>query len=563
MSVKQKALSSSGRKRATGVSSTAVEADNSASGSGSSSDYLQAIIDCLEDELMVIGRDYRIIEANRTVLSKHGKLRHEVIGQHCYEISHGLPELCRPPHHECPIKAAWETGKSARVTHLHVHDVKGGKQERFLDIIASPIADRQGTITAVVELMRDVTETKELESKVAKTHQDLLALNTIAGVVSQSLELDTILESALDKTLELMQQSAGGILLLDEESQTLSYRIYRGLSKKYAKGIRLKLGEGIAGRVAQTGEPILTDDVLVDSRAAHPDLVTREGIRAFVSVPLRSKDRVLGVLNIASHESRKFSPEDTQLLSGIAAQIAIAIENARLHQEVRHKEEIRGELLQEIFSIQEEERKRIARELHDETSQMLAGLAASLEAAIGMLPSGLNKPKAMLRNAQNLSINALDEIHKLIYDLRPTLLDDLGLVAAIGWLVDNNLKTSGVKADFKAVGRARRLDAQVETTFFRVIQEAFNNIVRHARAKNTRINLYFRKTAIEVRITDDGRGFDVEEAISSKDRPRGLGLLGMKERVELVNGILNISSHAGSGTEIDIKIPVNQEVSNE
>ena len=245
-------------------------------------------------------------------------------------------------------------------------------------------------------------------------------------------------------------------------------------------------------------------------------------------------------------------------MNSIAAQIAIAVENAKLHLDVQRKDKIRGELLRDIFSIQEEERKRIARELHDETSQVLASLTANLEAAVGTLPASANKTKAMLKKAQALSVNILDELHKLIYELRPSLLDDLGLVAAIRWLVDSNLGAAGVIVNFKTTGRVRRLDTQLETILFRVVQEAVSNIARHADAKNADVSLHFKKSIIRVRVRDDGRGFDVKEAISSKDRPRGLGLLGMKERVELVNGTLSIRSSPGSGgTEINIEIPLN------
>ncbi len=560
--MKQKAFSKQVATRGNRGSSTAKETSDSMKGRGNSINYLPALINSLEDELMVIDTDYRIIEVNNKVLSRHGKRRQEIVGQYCYEISHDLHEPCSPPYHECPIKEVLKTGKLARVTHIHVYDFDSRKRERYLDIIASPVVDSQGNIIAVTELMRDITETKELESRIAKAHQDLLALNTIANVMSQSLDLDTVLSGALDKTLEIMQRSTGGILLLDEEKQMLCYRVHRGLSKKYVEGMCLGLGEGIAGRVAQTGEAILVEDVSADSRAARLDLIAAEGIRAFASVPLLSKGKVLGVINIASHEVGRLSPEDVQLLDSIAAQIAIAIENARLHQEVRRKEEIRGELLRDMFSIQEEERRRIARELHDETSQYLASLAASLEAATGMLPASEDKAKAMLRKAQALSINILDEIHKLIYELRPTLLDDLGLVVAIRWLLDNILGTAGIRVDSKTRGRERRVPPELEATLFRVIQEAVSNIAKHAHAKKATVSLHFKKSAIRVRVRDDGSGFDVEEAISSKDRPRGLGLLGMKERVELMNGTMSIHSFSGGGTEIDIEIPSNQEVSN-
>jgi signal transduction histidine kinase len=311
-----------------------------------------------------------------------------VVGQYCYKISHGQSKPCRSPYHECPVKLVWATGKPTQLTHIHAYNTGGKKQKRYLDIIASPITDNQGNTVAVIELMRDVTESKKME------------------------------------------------------------------------------------------------------------------------------------LNIA-----------------------------RLHKELQEKDETRGELLRQIFSIQEEERKRIARELHDETSQTLAGFAANLEAISRMLPDNVEKAKAELGKVQALSIDMLDEMHKLIYELRPSLLDDLGLVAAARWLAENNLGEAAIAANFNVTGR-ERMSSQLESTLFRVIQEAINNIIKHARAKNVIISLDFKKYAIRVRIQDDGRGFDVQEAISAKDRPRGLGLLGMKERVELINGKLTIRSHPGGrGTE--------------
>jgi PAS domain S-box-containing protein len=530
-------------------------------GQKNTSDYSQAIVNSLEDELIVIDRDYRIIQANEAVLSRRGKHRQEVIGKYCYDISHGQQRPCRPPHHECPLKAVWVTGKPARVTHCHVYHAKGERRERYLDVIASPIKDRRGNVIAVTELMRDVTEAKEMEFKISEAHRNLLALNTIATAVSQSLDPDTVLYSAIDKTLEIMNRNTGGILLWDEEKQMLCYRVHNGLSPEYAQMVCFRPGEGIVGRVAQSGEAILVDDISIEPRAANPSLIAEEGLRAFAAVPLRVKDKVLGVLTIASHDARKFSAEDIQLLESIASQIAIAVENAKLHQEVQRKDESRGELLGEIFSIQEEERRRIARELHDETSQSLASLAASLEAVAGILPSAADEARNRLKKVGQVAINVLDEVHKLIYELRPTLLDDLGLVAAARWLAENNLGAAGVTVNFKTAGRARRLPSKLETTLFRVIQEAVSNIARHAHAKNVDIALHFKKRAIVVHIKDDGDGFDVEEAISSKDRPRGLGLLGMKERVELLKGTLSIRSRPDSGTEVDIEIPINYEVS--
>jgi len=233
-----------------------------------------------------------------------------------------------------------------------------------------------------------------------------------------------------------------------------------------------------------------------------------------------------------------------------------------LYKDAQRKEEIRGELLHSLLSIQEEERRRIARELHDETSQTLASLNANLEAAITMLPADIAKAKAILRKTQHHSVNILEEIHRLIYELRPVVLDDLGLVTAIQWLTENSLQKAGINVNFKTRGRVKKLDSQLAITLFRVIQEATNNIAKHADAKSANISMHFMKSIIKVTVTDDGRGFDVEEAINTRDRPRGLGILGMKERVQLMRGKFEIRSRLGGGTEIDIEIPLIKEVQN-
>lgn len=522
---------------------------------------LQAVLDSLEDELLVIDHNYRIIEANKVFLLRHGNLeRHAVIGQYCYDINHGPPELCQPPRAECPLRVALEMGKTARATHAHVYYLNGEKRARYLDIIASPICDSQGKVIAVAELMRDVSEAKFAEERIAQANQNLSALNAIAAVVSQSLDLDTILNSALDKTLEIMKGSIGGILLLDEERQTLTYRVHRGLSKSYVERMSIKVGQGIAGRVVKNGKAIVVKDATTDARVANPDIILKEGLHSVISVPLRAQEKILGVLNIASHEPKKYSNDNVGLLESIAGQVAIAIENARLHREVRRQDESRGELLGQIFSIQEEERKSIARELHDQTSQSVASLAANLETVLAMLPAGTSDAKSLLKKAQSLTLSILDEIHRMTYELRPTLLDDLGLVSATRWLADNILKVEGINVEFQTSGRKRRLPPKLETGLFRVVQELINNIARHSHATEVSIVLHFQQGAICANIRDNGVGFDVEEAITTKDRPRGLGLIGMKERVALMNGTLNIHSKPGGGTESEVKISLKGEV---
>ncbi len=227
------------------------------------------------------------------------------------------------------------------------------------------------------------------------------------------------------------------------------------------------------------------------------------------------------------------------------------------------KEESRRKLLNLVISAQEEERKRIARGLHDETSQLLTSLTVNLEAVIATLPTNAGETAAKLRRIQSLTAKTLEEIHKIIYELRPTLLDDLGLVVAVRWHAENYLETVGVKVHLKTTGRERRLPAPIETALFRAIQEAATNIVRHASAKSAHISIEFNETSVAVHIEDDGMGFDLGEVMRMKDGGRGLGLLSMKERVELLGGVLGVKSQPELGTRIAVKIPIAQEVPND
>jgi len=508
-----------------------------------------AIADSLEDELLVIDRNHHILAANAVVLKRHGLTVDQVIGRPCFEVSHGLPGQCYPPRTDCPINTLWETGKPARVTHAHVYERGGKIRRRYLDIIVSPIRNAAGEVVAATELMRDVTETRLLEMRIA-------ALGAITSAVSHSLDLDTVLENALPKTLEMTHAGVGAILLVDEEKKKLEYACHRGMTKKYLKRAGAELIRSLADRAYTTGKPVAVADVSSEPGLEHADLLVRAGLRSFVSVPLHSRKKVIGVLNVAAPEPGAFEPDTVDLLVGVAAQIAIAVDNARLHQEVQRKDEMRGDLVREMLRIQEEERRRIARELHDETSQSLASLAANLKAITEMLPQEDSPVMSKLELAQRISINTLDEIHRIIYELRPTLVDDLGLVSAARWLADNNLRHAGIRVAFTTRGEVRRLPSAQETGLYRVIEEVIANIVRHAGASHVRINLSFKQRTVAVRISDNGRGFDVEEAIASKDRPRGLGLIGMRERVNLMRGTLEISSSPGKGTRVHVEIPL-------
>ena len=519
---------------------------------------LQGVIDGIEDKFFIIDEEHRINFANLAMKQslKEGK---SFIGKRCYEIFEGRNDPCRYPLWKCPLAKVLQNGRPAVIISpdppLNTETVSN----RYIKIILYPIKDEQGNINAVAELRKDVTVERELENQILRRHHHLHALNRISSATSGLWDLDAILNIALDTVLEIINATTGGILLLHGQTQKLSYRVYRGLSAKYVEQMEMSLGEGVAGKVAETGESIVLENISADPRAAHPDLVSTEGLGGFISVPLKAKDRVLGVMNIASHEPGKFSGDDMFLLNSIGCQLGTAIEQARLYQRLERGRERYRTLLQHALTAQEEERKRIARELHDETSQALTSLTLNLQAAITKAETdGVEDADYIgrLRKIQSLAVHTQNEISKLMKELRPTLLDELGLPAAISRYAKDSLESLGTKVFTEFEGVEERLPTEVEVTLFRIAQGTVGNVLEHAEAKKVSIKLECNTNECVLEVKDDGKGFDVNKITRVDKRGRGAGLFTMKERARLVGGACKVRSQPGKGTRVAVRIPL-------
>jgi len=410
------------------------------------------------------------------------------------------------------------------------------------------------------ESKRTATSKDDLEIR----FHEVLALSRISAALSGLSDLDAILNVALDNLLIILNGESGGILLLDEKSQTLTYRVYRGFSTLYAEGVRLNLGDGIIGRVAQNGKAVLLEDITQDTRVAFPALVNAEGLKAFVAVPLKAKDNILGVINVASHESRRFTDNDVNLLHSIADQVSVAIEKARLYDRLKRARDRLRRLARLNLVAEEEERRRIARELHDETSQTLSGVALQLQALLERAETFHNVDADFitgLKKVQSLTVQVHREISRLISDLRPALLDTLGLVAAVRQHAESRLQQIGIETSVNVRGQVRRLPTNVEVALFRIIQGAVGNIVKHSKAKHAEITMEFNEKELSICIRDDGIGFDVSKITDVEESGRGRGLFSMRERTGFLDGTGWIDSKPGAGTSVWAIIPISQDES--
>ncbi len=238
---------------------------------------------------------------------------------------------------------------------------------------------------------------------------------------------------------------------------------------------------------------------------------------------------------------------------------AMTADLARSRTELERKEEMRARLLEQVITAQEDERKRIARELHDETSQALTSLMVGLK-VLEVRPelAGMRETLADLRA---LTGKTLDAVHDLALQLRPSVLDDLGLVPAVDRLVADFQRTHGIQAAFETNCRlGPRLPAAVETALYRITQEALTNVARHAGAHTVSLLVEARDGSVSLIVEDDGRGFDVAHYMSEGRDERSLGVFGMRERATLLGGALTIESTPGSGTTVFVEVPLPTEV---
>ncbi|MFH0809782.1 MAG: ATP-binding protein [Pseudomonadota bacterium] len=492
--------------------------------SGSPDECLQTIIDSFAEEVIVIGPDFRIHRANGAVLRRLGD---GVVGQTCFS-TRGLSSPCRPPWCECPLHLVVDTGQTVRV--VHSNRESEGVGERWVEIAAAPVRDSGGRVTEVIELTRDVSESKRLQRELLRANRELLALNYIGRALSESLDLKPVLQTVAETMLDALDAPLSWVRLDDGKLPIL--HASRGLAEDVVAGLMEAANSARAGEISVPG-----------------------GSWRLAATLLKSKGAALGTAGIAA--TLPLDESRVQLLDAIGSQIAVAVERCRLYQEVQLARDMRGELLHSIITTQEEERRRIARELHDRTGQALTALRLSLERlalAPATTPDGI---KAQLAQPLQLCQQADEDLDRLIYDLRPALIDDLGLVEAIKSHVASRLGNAGIAVSFRITGEERRLPGETEVALFRVTQEAITNIIKHAGASGVVICLQFKKNRLVAEIEDDGSGFETTAAPLSARH--GLGLLGMRERLSLIGGTLSVTSSPGAGTRLKAVVPLAEE----
>jgi signal transduction histidine kinase len=276
-----------------------------------------------------------------------------------------------------------------------------------------------------------------------------------------------------------------------------------------------------------------------------------QNYRSMTLVPILIQDELIGSLNLMAYNPNDFSSEQLVISQEIANQLGIAIQQARMMTQLRSDQENLQSLSQRLLEIQESERRSIARELHDEIGQALTGIGLTLEMATHQQT---NSNSTGLKQAHNLVVELMERVSQLSLDLRPALLDDLGLLPTLLWYLDRYESQTNIKATLKHSGlEGKRFAPEAETAAYRIVQEALTNVARHARVKKARVTLWFDQNVLGIQVEDKGNGFNPEAEMS---KGNSNGLLGMQERTALLGGNLTIESAIGSGTRLLAEIPM-------
>jgi PAS domain S-box-containing protein len=421
----------------------------------------------------------------------------------------------------------------------------------------TPTRAMDGSQQGLVLLLTDISELKRSEQELDSRYREITAMQQIASGLSQSLDLSSRLENAVDVVLGLTGFDAGCIYLADESQTELSLQFHRGiLSTEFiTRAARWPLGRGVTGHVASTGIPCF-----IENAEFHPvfdrHMRELEGVHGFASIPLVSKEKVLGVLNILRRTAFLFTPAEQLMLQTLGKQIGISLENSRLYEMARQREHQVRQLSIDLVQVQEEERRRFARELHDGLSQLLTTLRINTELAVKHAQTDPAAAQKHLREVIALAAEAQTEAKQIAYDLRPAILDDFGLKAAIGVHVTNFERRTGIAVDLHVPLGDGRYDSLVETTIYRIVQELLTNVAKHAVAQRVTIQILQRGEVLALAVADNGRGFDVRQGLARHANQSHYGLRNIRERVEFFGGMFRVESVPGQGSEVMIELPL-------
>ncbi|MEA2682946.1 MAG: hypothetical protein QOK05_1274 [Chloroflexota bacterium] len=403
-------------------------------------------------------------------------------------------------------------------------------------------------LTTVANQVAVALRNAELFHRSQRSLAELANLHEGLQAIASSLDMEQVLKAILTKAAAVSGAQIGSIMVLEEGR--LHLRATVGTDGPTAQNLSFGLGEGIAGKVVQTGQPILANDV-----ANHPDFRRPDGAKvlpkALLCVPMRLGDEVIGVINLSNYlRINVFDEDAVRVVASLASQTSVAVENARLYQHLRAERD-------RLISLEEVLRQDLARDLHDGPVQRLAGMAMNIEVIKSLLTKDVDRARHELDELEQLVRLTIKEARTMLFELRPLVLETQGLPAALESYAEQFEATNAIRVELDLDEGLDRMPPAVEQTIFSVVQEAMGNARKHAHAQEITVSLRMEGDRVLASVRDDGRGFDVAETQESyaQRESQSLGLVNMVERAERIGGKLKLDSTPGRGTTVSITVP--------
>lgn len=415
-----------------------------------------------------------------------------------------------------------------------------------------------------------VEEVDALKKKIAELEQDyraaqeriatLQVVHEVASSLTSELNLDPLLHKIMAKAVEVMEASAGSLILLDEFTNELVFEVIEGGGGENLKGVRMGRDIGIAGWVATNQKPLIVDDVNSDNRYYQSIAQSFDfEPTSLLCVPMISRNKLIGVLQVLHNVAgRYFGALDRQLLTTFANQAAIAIENARLYENLKEERD-------HLVVVEEEVRKRLARDLHDGPAQLVASLVMSLGFTKELLKRSPELAETEINESLDVANKTLKQLRTLLFDLRPVILETQGLIPALELYAERLEETEELNITLTVEHEVDRLAHKAEVAIFSIIQEAVNNAKKYAKANQIELIVQAdqQQDSLTFLIKDDGVGFDVQQVKARYDEQGSLGMINMQERTEMINGQLRINSGVGQGTRVILNLPLSENLRGE
>jgi PAS domain S-box-containing protein len=407
---------------------------------------------------------------------------------------------------------------------------------------------------ATTAVVRDITDRKRAEEKSQQRSREIAALHRVLISITQTLDLNRVLREIVvqvGSTLELVYTR---IALASEDGSI-------GTGSEHFAGIeplpQNVLPDAVIERIIMTNRPMIVNNVN-RVRNVNP-LVKAAGIKSYAGIPIRTVDATIGALFVHSIRRCAFA-NSMELLTAFANQAAIAIQNARLYDAVKAERTRVEQLLEQVITAQEDERRRLSLDIHDTVTQSMYGMLARIGAANELLlRSAPEAARTELTHAKEAMEQTLTDLRRVAVDLHPPTLDRLGLAQALRQHIDHLARSSeDIAYSLKIEGRLRRLQSRVEIGAYRVAQEALSNVRRHSGATKVIVKLQFLPGRVILEVSDNGKGFDLAEAMSQSTKDGRMGLAGMRERAEILGGNFKVESSPGAGARVKLSIPITQ-----